>query len=147
MVEEDQKLPDTGADTKNSTGEEEAADTISEDDLKSMFPQGLALINLAVMVISMLLTEYSYCRQKKLRKLIGSVFSIILILLFFFTQPLKGLIGLVDEWTVLFIILGVVHVIATVIPSRKKDDDDGDEEDQEDDLNEDTETVKNAVRP
>lgn len=146
-VEEDQKLPDTGADTKNSTGEEEDVDTISEDDLKSMFPQGLALINLAVMVISMLLTEYSYCRQKKLRKLIGSVFSIILILLFFFTQPLKGLIGLVDEWTVLFIILGVVHVIATVIPSRKKDDDDGDEEDQEDDLNEDTETVKNAVRP
>ncbi|HJA11883.1 MAG TPA: hypothetical protein H9799_02835 [Candidatus Mediterraneibacter merdipullorum] len=111
---------------ESAQGGEGGTEAVSEDDLKSMFPQGLALVNLAVMVVSMLLTEYSYCRQKKIRKLIGSGLSILLILLFFLTQPLKGLIGMVDEWTIAFIIIGVIHLIATAIPTRRDDEDDGD---------------------
>lgn len=111
---------------ESAQGGEGGTEAVSEDDLKSMFPQGLALVNLAVMVVSMLLTEYSYCRQKKMRKLIGSGLSILLILLFFLTQPLKGLIGMVDEWTIAFIIIGVIHLIATAIPTRRDDEDDGD---------------------
>lgn len=111
---------DTGNTAGNGKGDTGA---VSQDDLMDMVPQGLALLNLAIMVLSMMMTEFSYCKQRKLKRLIGTVFTVAIIAMFFLTQPLKGLVGFVDKWTLLFILFGLAHAVVTAIPFRKHDDD------------------------
>lgn len=117
--------PDQTAET-----EEEETKVTSQEDVLAGIPQGLALADLACMVASMMLAEYSYCKQKKLRKILGTIFAAALIILFFLTQPLEGLIAWTDRWTIFFVITAAVHAIVTVIPQRK--DKDGDGEDGQD---------------
>ena len=120
--------PDQTAET-----EEEETKVTSQEDVLAGIPQGLALADLACMVASMMLAEYSYCKQKKLRKILGTIFAAALIILFFLTQPLEGLIAWTDRWTIFFVITAAVHAIVTVIPQRK--DKDGDGEDGQDGAN------------
>ena len=117
--------PDQTAET-----EEEETKVTSQEDVLAGIPQGLALADLACMVASMMLAEYSYCKQKKLRKILGTIFAAALIILFFLTQPLEGLIAWTDRWTIFFVITAAVHANVTVIPQRK--DKDGDGEDGQD---------------
>ena len=114
----------------NPETEEEETKVTSQEDVLAGIPQGLALADLACMVASMMLAEYSYCKQKKLRKILGTIFAAALIILFFLTQPLEGLIAWTDRWTIFFVITAAVHAIVTVIPQRK--DKDGDGEDGQD---------------
>lgn len=114
--------PDQTAET-----EEEETKVTSQEDVLAGIPQGLALADLACMVASMMLAEYSYCKQKKLRKILGTIFAAALIILFFLTQPLEGLIAWTDRWTIFFVITAAVHAIVTVIPQRKDKDRDGED--------------------
>ncbi|MCD8325050.1 MAG: hypothetical protein LUC32_08945 [Clostridiales bacterium] len=111
------------AKTDAKTEDEESEDAEGEDGEVSAsgLKQGLALADLLFVVLSLMVAEYSTLRQKKKKRAVNDLLCIGALVLFFVTQPLKGLIGMTDKYTPFFLAILAVQVVVLVLKLKKQD--------------------------
>ncbi|MCD8045323.1 MAG: Ig-like domain-containing protein [Clostridiales bacterium] len=111
------------AKTDAKTEDEESEDAGDEDGEVSAsgLKQGLVLADLLFVVLSLMVAEYSTLRQKKKKRAVNDLLCIGALVLFFVTQPLKGLIGMTDKYTPFFLAILAVQVVVLVLKLKKQD--------------------------